>query len=534
MDELRDRFAALERVPVPDLWSDIDRRVSDAAAGSRVHGQVTWRAERAPHLSPVFILLLLSLLLALALAVVTVGSRLPNFWTSVVPSPTPSVPTERIDVPPGGGFVPTGSLSDMGCSWCPAVLLDDGRVLVVGGSSVEGGGPAAELYDPTTWTFSPAGPPGTDFNQASAVKLNDGRVLLVGGLSERAEIYDPGTGRFQPTVVTYRQGAGGIGVTLTDGRVLFVGGGLTTSAAIYDPATDELTPTGPAPVQAGDLTATLLDDGRVLVVGDGTGHVYDPAAGVFTRTGPMLAPRSSHTATRLMDGRVLIVGGSTDTETLASAEIYDPASGTFTLTGSMEVPRFWHAAALLPDGRVLVVGGSTDGVRVDAGTFTEIYDPQTGQFTRGPVTMQPRVAATAVALSSGVLVLGHYAGNVGGNHDAATTAELFTLGPVERPVGCCLDNPGFISVSSAGQGPAGRAVLVVPAGGLEAAVGASRHRFSGSSGSWSELSLPNCSEGCSVPIGGVTSSVRVTVEITYEGPPPPQASGIEVVIDASD
>ena len=76
-----------------------------AAAASRVHAQLTWRAERAQHrLSPMLILLLLSLLLALALALVTVGSRLPDLWSSVVPSPTHSVSTERMAVgpaPPG-------------------------------------------------------------------------------------------------------------------------------------------------------------------------------------------------------------------------------------------------------------------------------------------------------------------------------------------------------------------------------------------------------------------------------------------------
>lgn len=111
MDELRDRFAGLDRVPVPDLWSEIDRRVAEAAEASPVHGQVTWRAERAPYrLSPIAILLLLGLLLTLALAMVTIGSRLPDLWTSVLPSP-PSVPTERIAVgpapagPPGPGGI---------------------------------------------------------------------------------------------------------------------------------------------------------------------------------------------------------------------------------------------------------------------------------------------------------------------------------------------------------------------------------------------------------------------------------------------
>jgi hypothetical protein len=260
----------------------------------------------------------------------------------------------------------------------------------------------------------------------------------------------------------------------------------------------------------------------------------------------MTEQRAGFTATRLADGRVLVVGGQSDTETRASAEIYDPAIGAFTLTGSMDLPRFWHAAALLPDGRVLVIGGGTGGVRVDVGTFTEIYDPQTGQFTRGPVTNQPRVAATAVSLPQGVLVLGHYPGNVGGNAVAGRTAELFTLGPIERPLGCCLDTPGFVSVSAtAERSAASRASLIVPAGALEGAVGASaliNVDWPGEgTGNGHELSLPNCTEGCSIPIGLSLGSsgppdaiVTVTVDIAYQGPPPPQASRIEVVIDAND
>jgi hypothetical protein len=72
-----------------------------AAAVSRVHGEGTWRAERAPlRLSPILMLLVLSLLLALALAVVTVGSLVPNLWISVLPSPTAGVPSARLVVGP--------------------------------------------------------------------------------------------------------------------------------------------------------------------------------------------------------------------------------------------------------------------------------------------------------------------------------------------------------------------------------------------------------------------------------------------------
>jgi hypothetical protein len=156
------------------------------------------------------------------------------------------------------------------------------------------------------------------------------------------------------------------------------------------------------------------------------------------------------------------------------------------------------------------------------------------------------VAATAVTLSSGVLVVGHNPGNAGGNAAASRTAELFTLSPIQPPVGCCLDNPGFISVSaSAEQAAARRAVLVVPAGGLEGAVGGSISTSfdwpGGGTGTFGEFPLPDCSEGCSIPIRVFPELtilrddiVTVTVDIAYEGPPPPQASGIVVVIDAND
>lgn len=65
------------------------------------------------------------------------------------------------------------------CAWCNAVLLDDGRVLVVGGVGEEG--PIAEIYDPATWTFTPTGRPPYSYPQITdAVLLDDGRVLVVG------------------------------------------------------------------------------------------------------------------------------------------------------------------------------------------------------------------------------------------------------------------------------------------------------------------------------------------------------------------
>jgi hypothetical protein len=172
---------------------------------------------------------------------------------------------------------------------------------------------SAEIYNPTTGTFTSTGVMTSARADQSATLLRDGRVLIAGGadtLSEvlsSAEIYDPVTGTFSPA----------------------------------NPATGNFSSGDSMTAAAEDQTATLLQDGRVLLAGGlgadvngdqsilQTADTYDPKTGKFSAAGSMSSPRSEHTATLLFDGRVLITGGSNDSGTLASAEIYDPKTGVF-------------------------------------------------------------------------------------------------------------------------------------------------------------------------------------------------------------
>ena len=82
-----------------------------------------------------------------------------------------------------------------------ATLLTDGRVLVTGGTTLEGSCPvclfktlaSAELYDSRTGTFTAAGNMTTPRDAHTATLLPDGRVLIAGGAAY-AEIYDPSAG----------------------------------------------------------------------------------------------------------------------------------------------------------------------------------------------------------------------------------------------------------------------------------------------------------------------------------------------------
>ena len=254
-----------------------------------------------------------------------------------------------------GAFVPTGSMST-GRNLHTATLLLDGRVLIAGG---DGRGTqslsSAELYDPATGTFSPAGSMLGPRAFHTATRLADGRVLLTGGTSDgwaganflaTAEIFDPTTDTFSATGPLAELRGSHTATLLEDGRVLITGGtgdGARSldSAEIYDPKTGRFTLTGNMAQGRTFQEATLLSDGGVLVTGGdpagwdyagpflASAEIYDPRTGTFRATGSMTDHLTNHTATLLLDGRVLIAGGFDGSADVTAAEIYDVTTGTF-------------------------------------------------------------------------------------------------------------------------------------------------------------------------------------------------------------
>jgi hypothetical protein len=187
-----------------------------------------------------------------------------------------------------------------------AASLPDGRILIAGGQDRTNAGLAsAELYDPSTGTFTATGSMTISRQNHTATVLADGRVLIAGG------------GAFGP---------GGAPASY----------GPLTSAELYDPKTGTFGPTGSMSVAAELYTATLLSDGRVLFAGGDYGseslasaQLYDVKTGTFRPIGSMTVGREGHTSTLLTDGRVLITGGqargnSDSGEAFRSAELYQP------------------------------------------------------------------------------------------------------------------------------------------------------------------------------------------------------------------
>jgi uncharacterized protein (TIGR03437 family) len=316
--------------------------------------------------------------------------------------------TAEIYDPAVGTFTSAGQMRFNHGPSLAAAALNDGRVFIVGGAVTPS---AAELYDPATGQFtSTASPQQPHGYNLTATLMQDGRVLVVGGLTTAgtggtvndtnagAEIYDPTTGTFAPAGPMTVNRNLHTATLLNDGRVLICGGYTRGSGApgsqqldtaeLFDPRTARFSLVGPMQRARSAHSSTLLPDGRVLLAGtdfnDPSAELFDPLNNSFTPTGSMTsAARSIPNATLLSSGQVLIVGGQNGAgQYNAAGDLYSPQSGTFQSAGNMLFPRFNSASVRLPDGRVLITGG---GIAPGVGTASaELFTPT----VQGLVTSQ--------------------------------------------------------------------------------------------------------------------------------------------------
>jgi len=163
-------------------------------------------------------------------------------------------------------FSITGSLSSAGLPGVEqqtATPLNNGKVLIAGGSNDEvapaGRVAAAELYDPATGTFTATSDMHSPRDSHAAVLLPDGKVLIAGGDTgvfirgvgyyggslASAELYDPSTGTFSSASSMNVARTAPQATLLKSGVVLITGGfsycgidcfgGSLASAELYGP-----------------------------------------------------------------------------------------------------------------------------------------------------------------------------------------------------------------------------------------------------------------------------------------------------------
>jgi len=374
----------------------------------------------------------------------------PTPTATPLPEPTPT------SIPFKGPWTATGDMIT-GRAEHTATVLHDGRVLVAGGvadNREEERLASAELYDPATGTWQATGSMTKPRSWHTATLLPDGRVLVAGGRCDgryaegcaakdptgaqaSAEIYDPSTGTWTPTGDMTTPRSMHTATLLPNGQVLVAGTELApdrilASAELFDPATGRWTATGDMTIARTQQMATLLRDGTVLVAG-GIGPIsptehgeltsaelYTPGTGTWAATGNMASARSNDPLIVLTDGTVLKTGGVNGEQLLPSCELYDPSTRTWGPTGSMASARGVLTSTLLADGRVLVAAGF--GVPTAS---AELYDPATGSWADAGSFGESRFEHRAVLLLNGkVLVMGGLL-----EHDVASAAALYAPAP---------------------------------------------------------------------------------------------------------
>jgi N-acetylneuraminic acid mutarotase len=318
------------------------------------------------------------------------------------------------------------------------VPLADGTVLAAGGLGANGSVTGtAERYNPTAETWSAAGTMRVPRSGHRAVRLQDGRVLVAGGSTDRGptaavEIYNPSTNAWSSVASMSTARNLPQLIVLSDGRVLASGGQGTSTpvlatAEIYTPSSNSWSAAGTMRHARYLAGVALLSSGRVVVAGghDGTSpqsstEIFNPSTRTWASGPSMSVARYAFGTSVLQDGRVLVAGG---TDLPPGAEILDSNATAWSLTSNMvQLSRFFFETILLADGRVLVAGGT-------GSNWVELYDPNVHTWLALAGMSAPRFLALSSELPDGrVLVAGGFGGS-----GVTNSAEVYKPCPPNQP-----------------------------------------------------------------------------------------------------
>ena len=289
-------------------------------------------------------------------------------------------PAEILD--PRTGLTTPDPSARIARMWQTLTTLRSDLVLVVDGTErLPDGWHAlayAETFDPWSHTWRTVRAPTFKRSDHSAVLLNDGRVLVIGGNDgpnwiKQSEIYDPLTDRWTLAAQLPVGRTRFTAVTLPDGSVLVAGGLMqpapaTDTTLLYDPATDSWSNGPRMQARRAIYAAVTLANRDILFIGgqeDGSNSAerYDVRLHQFVYAGTLASPRMFGQAAALDDGTVVYAGGigipARGFATTTDVERWDPRTNEWTASAPLNVGRA-GGAIVATAGGVYLIGGSID------------------------------------------------------------------------------------------------------------------------------------------------------------------------------
>ncbi len=255
-----------------------------------------------------------------------------------------------------------------------SVKLSNGNILVCGGKYPIGSSKymykKCEIYFPKKNEWMETDSMKIQRIEAEIVKLNDGRILVIGGrtmfgegpaaeegATETCEIYNPETGKWKLTNSLSMKRTGHSAVLLSNGKVLVSGGNWwggpeEASCEIFDLSTETWGIVTPMNIGRNYHNSILLDNNKVMVIGGNnkTCEVYDYLTDLWSYVAPQKI--LSHETVKMLDGRVLTI---TSGDSLA--QIYNYSKDEWTVSNPLPTKILVGKLEPLNDGRVLLIGG---------------------------------------------------------------------------------------------------------------------------------------------------------------------------------
>jgi len=263
------------------------------------------------------------------------------------------------------------------------VLLDDGRVLIVGSydlsptSKYKGKDIFGEIYDPKKNKVTLTGKSLSPIYAFGITKLLDGRVLIAGGAgkSNKAQIYDPKTEKFRVIGDLEKGRIEPLMETLDNGKVLVIGSKNFEENTLeeFDPKTEKFKIISKLPANSGFVAESYkLNNGKIAIIslvqgksgyGDDTTpyiSIYDPKTNKFKCFEVKELNKSSYVTTSLLnDNKIIFIGGTKINQgILKTAGIFDLKEEKYTpISHKLNIPRAGATAVTLEDGKVLIMRG---------------------------------------------------------------------------------------------------------------------------------------------------------------------------------